>query len=89
MKKSDEGKQKRPPTPAEIVSIRNAAGLTQEEAANLIYKTRQSWINWETGILKMNLANFELFCFKTKTLIEEREKERQERLKKTKDGNQE
>ena len=88
MKKSEEGKQK-PPAPAEIVSMRNAAGLTQEQAATLIYQSRATWINWETGFSKMNPAFFELFCLKTKKLIEKREKERQERLKKTKDGNQE
>lgn len=35
------------PTPAEIRALREAQGLTQTEAANLVHATLRAWQNWE------------------------------------------
>lgn len=39
----------RNPTAAEIRQAREAAGLTQTQAAELVYSTLRSWQNWEGG----------------------------------------
>ena len=54
-----------PPTPAEIRAAREAAGLTQTSAAQLIHCSRSSWAEWEGGVSKMHLAFWELFQLKT------------------------
>lgn len=53
------------PTPAEIRKARDAAALTQQAAAQKIYKTRRAWENWEGGVRPMDPALFELFLIKT------------------------
>ena len=53
------------PTPAAIKNIRVALGLTQTDAANLIYTTCRNWQKWEQGENRMHPAFFELFLLKT------------------------
>jgi DNA-binding transcriptional regulator YiaG len=53
------------PAPAEIRKAREAASLTQEAAAEKIYKSRRAWENWEGGVRPLDPALFELFLIKT------------------------
>lgn len=56
----------RPPTPAEVVAAREAAGLTQTAAAAKIYTTLRTWQAWEAHTKrKMHPAIYELFLIKT------------------------
>lgn len=55
------------PTPAEVLAARKAAGLTQAQAAALIYRTGRNWRQWEGGERDMDPALWELFQIKTKT----------------------
>lgn len=54
------------PTPEQIKQSRMDAGLTQSQAAELIYKTTRAWQWWEAGDRQMDYALFELFLIKTK-----------------------
>ncbi len=54
------------PTPEEIKAARKLAGLTQEQAAALVYVKRDGWIRWEHGIRKMHPGMWELFLSKVK-----------------------
>jgi putative transcriptional regulator len=54
------------PTPEEIKAARKAAGLTQTEAAALVYVTRSAWQRWEQKERDMQPAIWELFNLKTK-----------------------
>jgi putative transcriptional regulator len=60
----------RNPTPAEIRAAREAAELTQEQAAELIHATLRTWQNWEAEggeeSRRMHPGLFELFQLKTK-----------------------
>ena len=58
------------PNPDEIIGMRINAGLTQSEAATLVYSTLRTWQNWESPICspahrKMHPAIWELFLIKT------------------------
>jgi putative transcriptional regulator len=53
-----------PPSPEVIIQARQAAGLTQTEAAALIYKRLRAWQNWESGATDMDPALWELFKMK-------------------------
>lgn len=53
------------PTTSEIRAAREAAHLTQEQAAALIYKQRLAWARWEAGSREMDPAYWELFQIKT------------------------
>jgi DNA-binding transcriptional regulator YiaG len=44
---------------------RDAAGLSQSEAAALIYSKLRTWQDWEAGIARMHRGLWELFCIKT------------------------
>ena len=59
----------RNPTPAEVIAAREAAGLTQTEAARKVYSTLRAWQRWETedpnDSRRMHPAIFELFLIKT------------------------
>ncbi|WP_086642903.1 DNA-binding transcriptional regulator [Acetobacter sp. DsW_063] len=55
------------PTPDEIRARRLAIGLTQTEAAELIYSRMRSWQNWEAGERTMHPGLWELFCLKSAT----------------------
>ena len=57
------------PAPDDIRAAREAAGLTQAEAARVIYATQRAWQNWETAAgerehRRMHPAFFELFKIK-------------------------
>ena len=53
------------PSPATIRAARKAAGMTQEQAANVIGATRRAWQEWEAGRRNMPGAKWELFLLKT------------------------
>lgn len=57
----------REPRPEELRKYREAAGLTQEQAATLIYTSPRNWQNWEQGHgdRRMPASAFELFMLKT------------------------
>ena len=52
------------PTPAQVKSARTEAGLTQTEAAALIYCTLSAWQRWEQDERAMHPAMWELFLLK-------------------------
>lgn len=56
---------KRPPTPAEVKKARSKAGLTQEQAAGVVYLgSGVRWSDYETGRSSVPLATWELFLLK-------------------------
>lgn len=55
---------RRHPRPAEIRSARERAGLTQAQAAALVYCTWQGWAKWEAGDRLMHPAMWELWRLK-------------------------
>jgi DNA-binding transcriptional regulator YiaG len=63
----------RNPSPDEIRALREASGLTQSEAAELVHSNLRSWQQWEAepdtpGHRRMHPAFWELFRIKL-TLI--------------------
>lgn len=56
------------PSPAQVRSWRERAGLTQSDAARLIYGSKRAWANWESEepsiARKMHPGLFELFKIK-------------------------
>lgn len=59
----------RNPTPAEVRAAREAAGLTQTQAAGLIHATLRAWQGWEApegelGARRMHPGLWELFRLK-------------------------
>jgi len=52
------------PSPKKIKKSRKDAGLTQTQAAKLIYKTLRTWQHYESGDREMDYALFELFTIK-------------------------
>jgi len=61
------------PTPEQIKQARESAGLTQTQAAELIYKGLRTWQGWESangssGHRNMDPAFWELFLLKTKRI---------------------
>lgn len=52
------------PTPEQIKQARKDAGLTQAQAAELIYKNIRTWQQWEAGDRQMDAAFWELFNIK-------------------------
>lgn len=53
------------PEPAEIRAAREIAGLTQSQAADLVYTTLSGWQRWEQGERRMHPGLWELFLLKT------------------------
>lgn len=51
-------------TPKMILSCRQEAGLTQKQAANIVYVDERTWQRWESGTREMSKGNFELFLIK-------------------------
>ncbi len=49
------------PTPAVIRAERERYGLTQTQAAQLVYSALRSWQDWEAGQRRMHPALWELF----------------------------
>lgn len=64
------------PTPAMIREARRHAGLTQQEAIELLKgrklgpRAYRTWQNWEAGHRKMPEEAWKLFLIKAKKLIE-------------------
>lgn len=54
------------PSPAEILAAREAAGLTQAAAGELVHVGVRTWQKWEYGERDMDGATWELFLIKTK-----------------------
>ena len=54
------------PTPNAIRAARTAAGLTQTQAAAMIYCTLRGWQDWEHGKRTMHPAFWELWRIKVK-----------------------
>ena len=55
------------PTPAEILAIRQAAGLTQAQAAARVYASSyRTWQDWERGVRTMPVAIWELWKLQNK-----------------------
>ena len=48
-----------------IRAARQAAGLTQTQAAELVFSKLRAWQQWEAGDRAMHPALWELFCIKT------------------------
>jgi DNA-binding transcriptional regulator YiaG len=57
--------KKESPTPEAIRQARNNRGMTQTEAAALVYSALRTWQQWESGDRTMHPAIFELFLIKT------------------------
>lgn len=53
------------PVVADIRAWREARGLSQEAAAALVYVTRATWANWETGRTTPPAARLDLFALKS------------------------
>ena len=53
------------PKPDEILAAREALGLTQTEAAEVIHCTLRGWQEWEAGNRRMHPAFWELFRLKS------------------------
>jgi DNA (cytosine-5)-methyltransferase 1 len=53
------------PRPADVLAARKRAGLTQTEAARVIYSTLRTWQDWESGARNCHPAMLELFQLKT------------------------
>lgn len=69
----------RKPTPALIKSTREAARLSQSEAAALVHATRRTWQNWESpegsgNHRAIDPAAWELFEVKARRAVEEFER---------------
>ena len=53
------------PTPEQVKQARTTAGLTQKQAAEVIYKKILAWQRYESGDREMDVALYELFMLKT------------------------
>ena len=63
------GHHARNPTAAEVRAAREAAGLTQEQSASLVYASLRNWQQWEqsegaSSARRMHPAIWELFRMK-------------------------
>jgi len=62
--RSRDGSPSRNPSPQEVRAAREAAGLSQTEAAALIHCTLRGWQEWEAGNRRMHPAFWELWLIK-------------------------
>lgn len=53
------------PTPDQVKAARTAAGHSQKQAGETIYKGLRTWQQWEKGDRVMDPAFFELYLIKT------------------------
>jgi len=53
------------PTPSQLAALRESLGLTQAQAAGLLYRTARNWQQWELGERTMDPALWELFSIKS------------------------
>ena len=56
------------PTPHDIKEARLTAGLTQTQAAALVYASARAWQYWEAGDRDMCPSDWELFSIKASKL---------------------
>lgn len=63
--RTNEDNSSRNPDPGEIIKARAHAGLTQEQAAQILHSTKRTWYQWEAGLRRMHPAFWELFLIKT------------------------
>lgn len=54
------------PTPDQIRHARDAAGLTQTQAAVVVHSKLRTWQQWEAGDRQMHPGLWELFAIKTR-----------------------
>lgn len=54
------------PTGQQLKQARQEAGLTQEQAARMVWKTLNCWQKWEAGQRPVCPACWELFGIKSK-----------------------
>ena len=63
------GQPARNPSPAEVRAAREAAGLTQAQAAALVHASARNWQQWEqeagANVRRMHPGLWELFRLKT------------------------
>ena len=59
----------RNPAPPEIRAMREATGLSQTAAAEIVHTTCRTWQQWEAGDRKMHPAFWELFRIKSAVLV--------------------
>ena len=63
------GHPARNPSPAEVRAAREAAGLTQTQAAALVHASTRNWQQWEqeagSNVRRMHPGLWELFRIKT------------------------
>lgn len=52
------------PSPDEIRQVRESVGLTQSDAARLVYRSTRNWQQWELNERPMDPALWELFTLK-------------------------
>lgn len=52
------------PHPDEIFGMRMNAGLTQQQAAEIVYAGLRTWQQWEAGDRRMHPGLWELFLIK-------------------------
>lgn len=53
------------PTPQDVLAARKAAGLTQEQAAQLLWSHNRVWRMYESGNRSLSVPLWELFLIKT------------------------
>ena len=71
----------KPPTPAKILAIRQAAGLTQAQAAARVYASSyRTWQDWERGVRTMPATALALWEAQDKICDLERRLERAKHL---------
>ena len=63
----------RPPKSEDIQQVRKSLGLTQSDAAKLVYRTTRQWQKYESGEIPMDLAVWQLFLLKGTVLSVKRE----------------
>lgn len=59
------------PSPELIKAKRQAARLSQTEAASLVYSTLSAWQRWEQDERKMHPGLWELFCIKVAPMLKQ------------------
>lgn len=53
------------PNALQVIDARKDAGLTKQEAADVLGVHKETWLKWESGRHKMGKASYALFRIKT------------------------
>lgn len=56
------------PTPEMVRAARTQLGLTEKEAAALVFRREQAWRDWESGQRRMGPGDWVLFRIRTRLL---------------------